>query len=63
MRFHKYLTLTVVRVLVSISTQTLFYLATHMTATLKLLSLLEGSAALNADPVCHQSGSVSVSPM
>jgi len=56
--FHKYWTSTVVKVLLLVSAQTLFYLTTHVTATLRLFWMLGGSAALSADPVCHQSGFV-----
>lgn len=59
--FHKYLTSTVVNVLLFVSAQTLFHLTTHITATLKLFCMLGGSAALSAGSVCHQSGSVIVS--
>jgi len=59
MTFHKYWTSAVVIVLLLVSAHTLFYLTTHVTASLKLFCMLGGSTALNADPVCHQSGSVS----
>ena len=55
MTFHKYWTSTVVRFLLLVSAQTLFYLITHITATFRLFRMSEGSAALNAGPVCHQS--------
>jgi len=63
MTFHKYWTLTVVKVLLLVSAQTLFYLTTRITASLKLFCMLGGSAALSADPVCRHSGSVSIIPI